>query len=217
MDSNFPGNSNRARETPEAAEPQKEREKVERVVGGKVVRRKKPLGTRFAEMFLKGEDSRSVMQYVVQDVLIPAFRDMVTDAITEGIHRRMYGDSRPSGSRRPSQRGGSTPYTPYNRYSTQAPRREETRTISRRARSQHDFDEIILSNRTEAEEVLDQLGNLIDQYGTASVMDLYDLVGITANFTDSNWGWRTLQRADISRVRNGGYLLNLPEPEQIDK
>ena len=80
----------------------------------------------------------------------------------------------------------------------------------------HDFNEIILGTRVEAEEVIDRLFDLLSKYDNASVADLYELVGITANFTDEKWGWTDLRGASVAKVRNG-YLLDLPRPEPLDR
>jgi uncharacterized protein YerC len=87
--------------------------------------------------------------------------------------------------------------------------------MSRQARATHNFDEVILPTRREAEEVLDFLHDLLTRYETVSVSDLYELVGETGNFTDEKWGWTDLAGASVSRVRDG-YLLNLPRPVPID-
>lgn len=87
--------------------------------------------------------------------------------------------------------------------------------MSRRARSNHDFDEIVLETRVEAEEVIDGLFALISQYETATVADLYELLGESGNFQDEKWGWMDMRGAGVSRIKNG-YLLDLPRPEPLD-
>jgi hypothetical protein len=83
------------------------------------------------------------------------------------------------------------------------------------ARRNHDFDEIVLATRAEANEVIDRLFDLISKYEQATVSDLYDLVGLEAKFTDEKWGWRDMRGVQAVRV-GGGYLLDLPRPEQLD-
>lgn len=87
--------------------------------------------------------------------------------------------------------------------------------MSRAARATHNFDEIILPTRREAEEVLNFLFDLLTRYDTVSISDLYELVGETGQFTDEKWGWNDLTGASVTRVRDG-YLLNLPRPVTID-
>lgn len=50
----------------------------------------------------------------------------------------------------------------------------------------------------------------MDRYGVVSVADMYDLCGMTCNYTDNKYGWKSLARADISRVRDG-YMIKLPK------
>jgi hypothetical protein len=87
--------------------------------------------------------------------------------------------------------------------------------MSRTGRAKHDFDEVVLESRGEAEEVLSNLVDSIIDYGQATVADFYDLVGIATNFVDGKWGWTDLRNASVSRVR-GGYLINLPRTQPLD-
>src|SRR5690242_18821613 len=96
---NYPSNSNK---TKPAAEEKVEPKNIEAVVTGVVTRRKTPLGKRLAETFIGG-DARTVGGYVVLEVLVPAARDMIADAFTQGIERMIYGEVR-SASRRPGMR-----------------------------------------------------------------------------------------------------------------
>lgn len=204
---NYPANSHKERD--KAA--QEERPKVEKVITGEVVQRKKGLGRKVAETFT-GDDMSSVGSYILFDVIIPMTKDMVVDALTQGIQRKFYGDTR-----RSSVRGGSaTRHTAYNRMSNGINREDRpSRPMSQRARANHDFDEIVLSERGEAEEVLERLGDLVDNYDVATVSDLYEMVGITGSFTDNKWGWTDLRGAEITRIR-GGFLLDLPKPGPLD-
>jgi hypothetical protein len=210
----FPSNSHNP-----PPEPKPETEKTDKVVlkvvSGEVVRRKKPLGNRFMATFFGGDGS-GVFDYVIKDVLLPAARDMVADAVSQGVERLIFGETR---NRRPGSRGTSAGPVNYSRYSTPSPvrrnDREERRPISRRARASHDFDEIILSSRGEADDVLNKLYDMLEKYGTVSVSDLYDLVGSTSSYTDEKWGWTELRDSGVTRTRNG-YLLNLPPAEPLN-
>jgi hypothetical protein len=88
------------------------------------------------------------------------------------------------------------------------------RPMSREARARHDFNEIVLENRTEAIEVLEAMVARIVRYGAVTVADLYDFVGTTGSFADQRWGWSDLTTADVRQVP-GGFLLDLPAPEPI--
>lgn len=213
MTNEFPSNAHKSKD--KTAKPREEK-KVERIVQSEVVRRKKPLGRKLSDTFVSG-DARSVWAFVAVDVLIPAAKDMIADAVSQGVERMIYGEAR-STSRRHGRRPNE-PYTNYNRYSSPYrrpdPREERRPQLSRRARANHDFDEIILPTRAEADEVLDRLFDLVSKYESATVADLYDLVGVSGNYTDDKWGWVDLRGAGITRVRHG-YLLDLPRPEPLD-
>ena len=156
-------------------------------------------------------------RYVVFDVLIPAAKDMIAEAGAQGIERLIFGESR---RRRggPPPAAGPTGYVSYNRYAMQSqnPMNQPPRDISRRARSQHDFDEIVLQSRSEAEDVIDRLFDLVSRYDSATVADLYELVGLKSAHTDHKWGWTDVRGTTVSRLRGGeGYLLDLPEPRPL--
>lgn len=217
MAEEFPSNSRRNREIPTEKDAEEPRKKVERVVEGEVVRRKKPMGKRVAETFI-GTDAKSVWAFVAVDVLVPAAKDMIADAVSQGVERMIYGEAQSrnrKGVRRPND-----PYTSYNRYSSRRPGPRDPRDdprpqMSRRARASHDFGEIILPTRIEAHEVIDRMFDLVSKYEVATVADLYDLVGVSGSYTDDKWGWYELRGADVTRTRQG-YLLNLPRPEPLD-
>lgn len=214
----FPSNSRNRAKT--AKVEKNEPKKIEKAIVGEVILRKKPLGKRFLDTFFGG-DAQGVVGYVLMDVLVPAIKDVIVDAVSTGVERIIFGESSRAPSRRGGYRpGGSSGYVQYNRYSSptsfSAHRREDPREISRRARATHDFDEIILATRVEAQEVLDRLFDLISQYEQATVSDLYELVGISANYADENWGWVDIRGTGITRIRSG-YLLDLPRPELLNK
>ncbi len=206
----FPSNSHKSKE----ASTEK---RVEKIVVGEVTIRKPPLGRRLANTFFGG-DARGVVGYVLADVLLPAAKDMVADAISQGIEQLLFGQTR-SSSRRSAFRSTTpgTSYINYNRISSPTSRptpRDEPRDISRRARSADNVDEITLETRAEGEGVIDALEELIRKYESASVSDLYSILGVTGEFTDERYGWTDLRNARVSRS-HGGYRLELPRPELL--
>jgi hypothetical protein len=203
---NYPPNSARSRA--EHSEPKN----VERVTSEEPIRRRKGVGHQFRSTFLAG-DARTAMQYVVFGVLIPAAKDALAEAGSQGIERLIFGESR--AKKRAAHPTAATGYVNYNRRTPIGTTAEPPRQLSRRARSQHDFDEVVLVSRAEAEEVIDRLFDIVSRYESATVADLYNLVGINPSHTDHKWGWTDVRGAGISRVRNG-YLLDLPEPLPMD-
>lgn len=185
----------------------KERPKLEKVAKGKLSTSKNGMGKRIADSFV-GDDMPSVRDYVIFEVVVPAVKTIIADAFTQGLERRLFG-----GSYNPRQ----TMHKAYTNYqsSVRKPYSPEQRRMTPKAKAQHDFREIILEDRTEAETILEKLVMLVDEYDVATVSDLYSLTGITGSFTDDKWGWTNLRTAGIKRIREG-YLLTMPNPEPID-
>jgi flagellin-like hook-associated protein FlgL len=217
----FPSNSKTVKvKTEISTETNTEPKKLNKVVKGGVTQKKKPLGKRFMETFIS-DDVANVKSYIVNDVLIPAAKDTVSDivggivdAIKSGVEVALFGEVRSiSRSRRDSGRS----YVSYDKYSSKdRDRRDERRELSHRDRARHNFDDIVFESRDDALDVRNNLVDLIDQYGEATVANLYDLVGITESFTDTKYGWKNLASSSVSKIGRDGYVLNLPKPILLD-
>jgi len=182
--------------------------KVRQVVKGRTRKRKKSPGKIFKETFV-AEDALSVVAYIFYEVLVPAAKNTISDMISGGIERLLYGDEyTPSSRQKPRSKYG--PQVTYGNYYGGRPKATAERPRST-VRVQQSFDNIVLDRRADADEVLTHLAELIASYGQASVADLYDLVGIPSNFVDQNFGWEDLGRAGVARTRDG-WVLNLPKP-----
>lgn len=186
-----------------------EEKKVEKVVRGKVKTKKKTEIRKFADVFI-AEDAANVKSYILMDVLVPAVKKAISDIVQDGVSMILYGSAN-GGSK---NRYGNASYVSYRSYSDRD-RRDDRRNDYARNRSRYDFDDIILSDRGEAEEVLTRMDELIDTYGIVSVADLYDLVGINCDYTDNKYGWTNIRNAEAIRVRDG-YMLKLPKPLPIN-
>jgi len=209
----YPGNSQNKRPDPT---PAPEPKKLEPVITGKVIRKKPSIGKKFKEIFI-GDDAQSVWLYLAYDILVPAVKDTVSDMVSMGVERMLFGEGRAPGRRYGGSSDGPR-FTNYNKVSSGRDRYDrggERRQLSRRARAAHNFDEIILETRVEANEVLNRLFDVIERYDAVKVSDLYDLVGATGDFTDEKYGWTDLRGAKV--VKTGvGYLLDLPTPELLE-
>lgn len=207
MESEFPPNS-------EASKQEADEKDIKQVVQGKATRRKKPLWTKLRETFIGG-DTKSANTHALFDILLPAARDMVWETGSEWLRTLVMGEG--------GRRRGSTPpqsgqfgHVNYRGFSMgqSASMSGPARAMSRAARARHDFDEIVLDSRTDAEEVIDRLIDLVEKYDQASISDLYELVGLASAHTDRRWGWTDLRGAGVSRIASG-YLLDLPDPIPI--
>ena len=197
-------NSNRFKDEQQNKNTQEKR--VEKpVVTGKVVTKKKSALSKFADEFIS-EDAKNVKSYVFGEVLIPAIKKAISDIVTDGIDMILYGGSRGDRKRSTADR------VSYRNYYDNGRSARDTRTVST---SRYTTDDIVLSSRSEAEDVLDRMYELIDSYGLVRVADLYDLVGITGDYTDNKYGWTNIRNAEIVRVRDG-YVIKMPRALPID-
>ena len=193
-------NSHRFKE--EQAKKEQEK-KVEKVVTGTVVTKKKSVFRKFTDEFIS-EDAKNVKSYVFGEVLIPAIKKAIADIVTDGIDMILYGGSRGERKRSTADRVSYRNY--YDR-----PSNNSNRSVA----TTYNYDDIILENRGEAEDVLDRMYELLDTYGLVRVADLKDLVGITGSYTDNRYGWTSLRSAEIVRVRDG-YMIKMPRAVVIE-
>jgi hypothetical protein len=188
---------------------------IEKVVTSEVVVQKKTIGSKVKDIFVAA-DFKSVMNYVMYDVLIPAARNMIVDSATKGVERMFFGESRFRRPPGPLSRGSMSRYT----YQTPVTREREgyrdPRTNPPMGNSfprtgRPDF---FLQSRQEADSVLDAMYDTLNVYEVVSVGDLNTLVGLPAAHTDEKWGWTDLRGVEVRQER-AGWVIDLPKAEPI--
>lgn len=183
-----------------------EKKKVNKVISGTAKVKKKSELRKFADNFIS-EDVDSVKTYVIRDVVIPSIIDLVEDIVVGGIRTLLRGESgrRDSRDRRSS---GSPSYVNYTRYSD---RRDDRSYRDGQTRRGYGYDDVVVNSRADAEAVIEQMDGIVDTYGMVSVADLYDLVGMSSNYTDNNYGWTNIRNAEPVRLRDGGWMIKMPK------
>lgn len=202
----YPPNSRKAAQ---ASSAQQEPKNIERVTTAEAQQRKQGLGKQFRKTFVGG-DAKTTVNYVFFSVLLPAARDMLVDAGSQGLERLIYGETRRG--KRPSPPSGYSGLGHVN-YGGMHTRTPPARQISQQSRQAHNFGDIQVESRVEANNVLDRMYDLLSKYDVVTVADLYALTGISGTHVDHKWGWTNLQGASARRTRSGDHLLDLPDPE----
>jgi hypothetical protein len=153
---------------------------------------------------------------MVEDVVVPTIRDMFVDALQGGIDRLFHGDTRTTRRRYASGPVSSSYATNVNYAGMSTNASQPARTLSRQSRARHEFDELIIPSMQEANEVIDRMFELLSRHGSVSVADLFELTGVQSSHTDMKWGWTNLRGAKaVKRGRQGGFVLDLPRPEEL--
>lgn len=184
---------------PENYQNSAKKPKVESVVKGVVTAKNKTLASKIRGLFF-ARDLNELKEYVVDDIVIPGACKAAHGAVDMVFRKDVRSYTSNKGNTRIRYDRASNESLRYNR--------DET------SRKKRDFRDLEFETRGDAEEVLSGLVDLIADYESASIADLYDLCDITSTFTDNKYGWTDLSDASVKRGSNGYYLV-LPKAEQL--
>lgn len=169
-----------------------------------IVSTKKPALERIKEAFL-GADGFDI----VDDVVIPGLQNLVLDVLEMKFFHQV-------GRRNPPYNNYSQPtYVDYTQsyygYTGNSSYKGNTYGNQNRRPDQNrvDYKNIILRTREDAERVVVQMRDTIRATGSISVAQFFDLLQLTGEYTDNNWGWTDGSRFGIQRVAQG-FLIVLP-------
>ena len=183
------------------------------VVKGKVIRKETSKARRAWIRFV-GEDLPDVKDHFLDDVLFPALRNMIFDGFTDGLSMLLFHEVGRVGRKS----GGRRDYSSYS-YSgnrrRDRDRRRDDDYYEDEDRKKPSIDDVILESRSDAESVLEDLRDYIEDYDQVSVAYYYGLCGITPDYTDESWGWDSLRTANVTHAR-GGFRINLPRPKPLN-
>lgn len=191
MENTYKPNSNKFKEEQSAAVEEK---KVEKIISGEVKVRKKSGFRKMMDNFIS-DDVPNIRTYICKDVVVPTIKKIISETVDIALFGRSRGSGRSLADKVSYNKYYKSDYTPVNTVNT---------------RTGYGYNEIVLESRGEAERVLSQMNDLIETYDMVSVADLYDLVGITGEYTDNRYGWTNIRNANIRRVSDG-FLLEMPK------
>lgn len=193
-----------------------EKKELTKIISAQPRPRKKGLVGRLITGIAGPEGASGIGEYVNEEIIKPAIKNIIVDAVISGITMVVYGEkggpvrhSYNRGDRRPA------PHSP-NRtsYSSQYREHSEERKPQRSVR--YGVREYEIDDRLDASHVLSTLTEHADIYNVVSVADYYDLIGVEHDFTDNNYGWTydNIIRATVVSVR-GGWIIKFPPVEVI--
>ena len=194
-----------------------EKKEMKTIVSAKPKKVKKNLVSRLVNGVLGPDGVPSIGAYVNEEIIKPAVKNIIVDAVTSGINMIMYGEKAPrrgEGTRYGGARTTST--SRYTNYSAVHRTQQEVTTERKVHSARYIVEEYIIEDRYDASHVLTSLTESADMYQTVSVADYYDLIGVNSKYTDNSYGWTldSISRATIVPVR-GGYVIKFPTVEPI--
>lgn len=185
-----------------------ERKKVNKVISGTAKVKKKSDFRKFVDNFIT-DDLNSVRDYWIKDVIIPNVVDTIEDIVVGGIRTLLRGESGRRDSREHrTYYSGSPSYINYSRFSD---RRDDRSRRTEQPTRGYDQGSVVVNSRADAEAVIEQMDGIMETYGMVRVADLYDLVGMSAKYTDNNYGWTNIRNAEPVRLRDGGWEIRMPK------
>lgn len=178
-----------------------------KVISGKAKLKKNNSG-KIKELFV-ATDASDVKNYVIHDIIIPTIKKALYDILVNGAGLTLFGDAK--GDKRSP--GSTVSYVKYyddrDRYS-----RYDYSPSYSRSRSGYGYNDVVVDTRAEAEELLDRMMELVNGYGIASILDLYDMAGLKTYPADDDYVWTrsSIREAQIVRDRDG-WRLKMPRPQ----
>lgn len=183
-----------------------EKPKVEKVITGTAKVKKNEM-RRLADIFI-AEDVTNVKSYVLTEVVVPAIKNVISDIVVGGVNMLFFGST--------TRKGGSGVRGQYVDYSSRFT--GGSRFVDQRDESQNrpirSYEDIVLTTRGEAEEVLRRMDELVETYEKVSIADLFDLCGLSCEYTDNKYGWYNIRNAEVVRTRDG-YKIKLPRATSL--
>lgn len=195
---NLPDNSHKARAEKSTTAPAPTGKRVEKVVTGKVKTKKNEM-RKLTDIFIS-DDISNVKEHILLDVLAPAIKKALYDAVVNSLDMVLYG-----GRRNKRSTADRVSYRDYSSVSRDERSYNRTRTTTG-----YSYDDVVLYTRGDAEAVLTRMDEIMEQYDVVRVADLYDLVGITGEHTDNKYGWTNIRNAEVVSLRDGTYTIKMP-------
>lgn len=181
------------------------------IVKGAVTVKEKSAFKKMVEAFFL-KDVEDVKTYLVYDVLLPELKDAIYNLINNGSQMWLYGNT--SRTRRPGS-SSNVARVSYNKCYDQG--RPERPASNNMTRSSMKFDDVEFEDLADAEEVLNQLVDILETYQQVSVADFCEMAGIPDVYTDRRYGWLNLATAEVRRMSGGGYYIKLPKAVLLPK
>ena len=141
------------------------------------------------------------------------FRSQVVEGAINMVFK---GDARPSSRRRSSVNASRVSYSNFYDERRGGSSRRSSRYDEPRRSTRLSYDDVSFETREDANEVLNAMDDIVEEYGVVRVADLFELGGFTGNgSTDHDYGWTTTKTASVERDRDGKFYIKIGRPSPI--
>lgn len=206
-----------------------ERPKMKQIAKKPIKKRKRGVVERLVVGLLGPDGLPKISKYLGSEVIMPALKETLVNAIKSGIDMAVYGsDSAPKQQHytggtsysRPYQATAYRPTTSYSHPQGPAPTggygtpAQNAQMVERTRIGNFNSQDYLIPERGVAMEILQGMREQLYDYGTVTLADFYDAIAVENTYADNNYGWTDLEHARVMSVR-GGYSLNLPDLEVL--
>ena len=197
----YSSNSNKSKK--ETGEKQKNLKSV--VTKSPTIRKKSGL-YRFASRFLP-VDLNDIGRHVFDEYVVPSIGNTLVDTISYIFNLNR-------GSSKKNYSGASYRNYYEGRYTREKDKDDDPPV---RKDTLYEYEDFIFDYKQDALAALEEMENVLDEYPSVSIADLYDILDMSNdNYQTNKFGWTDISRAEVIRARGGGYKLKLPRARHID-
>lgn len=193
------GNSHKSKESTPAP-TMNDIPSIKQVAQGKI--KKQTLGKKLKTAFI-AEDIKTVKSYALDEVVIPGVKDLMLAILHNSIDMIFTGH----GSKRKSSGfyGSHNNYGSYYSKKSEPIHQEKVRT----------YETVGFDTKDEADEVLEQMRLYLDEYHRVSIATFNEAAGVTGEYTDNRYGWRSLEGAKVM-YHQGEWFIDFPKPKDLN-
>lgn len=206
-DINLKPSSERLRE-----ESSKDREKRDPIVNkDAIAKKKKTLGKKLMKKLFNADDISDMRDYILTEVVLPGIGQFGLNALSVIFFNEPLDTDFFPGKKKKKKAYDRASYSSYyekkKRSKERSRRREEEE-------EEVDYQEIVLLHREDAEKIVDEMHDRIDEEGSVSIAELYDMIDVAGEISDNDYGWTKKGSIGIKKV-SGGWLIDVAEARRL--
>lgn len=164
-------------------------------------------------------DPKNILKYTIKNYIEPAIKNGIVNAVAMKVYNDTRGYSGPPGQYNPPYQSpysnpyGNNNYSQYY-YKQQTYGYPPSDSSQNGERRRITYQDVVVANEDEAKNVIKQMRWCIEEYGVASLNDLFNLSGYTPNdHQEGDWGWtRENFRGVGSHPVFNGEKIDIPNP-----